>query len=103
MDSPEKKKKEEDARDIQLEKLLEMQFKARLILGGCTMEIGDVLRLGQGAVIELDTQITDSLQVWVNEKPVARAETVVINERFGAKITEIASKEDRLKEMADGD
>ena len=103
MDSPKEKKKQEDAREIQLEKLLDMKFKARLILGECTMEIGDVLRLGQGAVIELDTQITDSLQVWVNEKPVATAEAVVVNERFGAKITEIASKEERLKDMADGD
>ena len=104
MNSPKKKtKKEEDAHAIQLEKLLDMKFKARLILGGCTMEIGDVLRLGQGAVVELDTQINDALQVWVNEKPVAKAETVVVNERFGAKIIEFASKEERLKDMTDGD
>ncbi|MBF0279813.1 MAG: FliM/FliN family flagellar motor switch protein [SAR324 cluster bacterium] len=104
MDSPKKKKQtQEEIQSIQLEKLLDMKFKARLILGQCTMEIGDVLRLGQGAVLELDTQINESVQVWVNEKPVAKAETVVVNERFGAKITEIASKEERLKDMTDGD
>ncbi|MBF0288047.1 MAG: FliM/FliN family flagellar motor switch protein [SAR324 cluster bacterium] len=86
---------------IQLERLLDMQFKARLILGGCTMEVDDILALGQGAVLELDTPITEPIQIWVNDRLIAKAETVVVNERFGAKIVEIASKEERLKDMAD--
>ena len=103
MDSKKKRKKKQDSQAMQLEKLLDMKFKARLILGGCTMEIGEVLRLGQGAVLELDTPINEALQVWVNEKLIAKAETVVVNERFGARITEIASKAERLKDMADVD
>ncbi len=86
---------------MQLEKLLDMQFSARLILGGCTMEIDDILSLGQGAVLELDTPINEPIQVWVNDRLIAKAETVVVNERFGAKIVEIASREERLKDMAD--
>lgn len=96
-----KEKQKADTRAVQMEKLLDMPFKARLILGGCTMEVGDILSLGQGAVLELETPVTEDLQVWVNDRLIAKAESVVVNERFGAKITEIASQEERLKDMAD--
>lgn len=88
---------------MQLEKLLDMEFQARLVLGGVSMEVGNILRLGQGAVLELDTALTEPLQVWVNDRLIAKAEPVVVNEHFGARITEIASKEERLKDMADVD
>lgn len=88
---------------VQLEKLLDMEFRTRLVLGAVNMEIADILSLGQGAVLELDKAITEPLQLWVNDRLIAKAETVVVNEHFGARITEIASKEELLKDMADVD
>ncbi len=88
------------SQSIQLEKLLDMRFNARLILGSCTMEIGDILGLGQGAILELDTPTHEPLELWVNDRMIAKAETVVVNERFGARITEISPTAERLKDMA---
>lgn len=84
---------------IQLNKLLGMPFTARLVLGGCTMEIADVLTLGQGSVLEMETSINDPLELWVNDRLVAKAETVVVNEKIGARIVQITPPEEWLKEM----
>lgn len=86
-----------------LDKLLDMKFTARMILGGCTMEIADILNLGQGSVIELDTPATGYMQVWVNEHMIAKATSVVSNEKYGARIVQIASAQERLKHMANLD
>ncbi|MGK5093502.1 FliM/FliN family flagellar motor switch protein [Deltaproteobacteria bacterium TL4] len=84
----------------QMEQLLDLPITARLVLGGCNLEIGDILTLGQGSVLELDSVTEEPIQLWVNNRLIAKAETVVVNEKFGAKIVDIASAEERLKSMA---
>lgn len=96
-----KTSKQKRTQAIQLDKLLGLEFKTRLVLGECSMDIGDIISLGHGAVLELDTHISAPLQIWVNDKLIAKAETVVVNERFGAKIVEISATEERLKGIAD--
>ena len=87
-------------RSKQMESLLGMKFTARLVLGKCKMEIGDILNIGQGAVIELDTPVRDSLKLYVNDRLIAEAETVVVHEKFGAKIEKIEPTAQRLKDIA---
>ena len=97
-------KKEMNAnQSMQLEKLLDMPFTVRLMLGTCTMEVGDIISLGQGAVIEFETPVSENLQLWVNDHPIAKASSVVVNERYGAKILEISPQEERLISMVDHD
>lgn len=86
-----------------MEKLLDMHFTARLVLGSCAMEIGDILTLGQGAVLEFDTPISEPLKLYVDDHMIAKAESVVVNERFGARIKEITPREKRLQGMSEQD
>ncbi|MBF0236286.1 MAG: FliM/FliN family flagellar motor switch protein [SAR324 cluster bacterium] len=84
----------------QFEQLLDMDFTVRFILGECTMEIGDILNLGQGSILELENWADQPFELWVNDRHLAKAETVVVNERFGARITEIGTPEKRINELA---
>lgn len=82
------------------EQLLDLPLETRLVLGECMMNISEVLRLGQGSVIELDSSPKEPLEVWVNNRQIARAETVVVQEKVGARIVKIASPEARLQSMS---
>ena len=61
-------------------------------LGGCHMSMRDVLNLAVGSVVQLDNLATAPVDVYVNKKLVARGEVVVVENRFGVKITEIIGK-----------
>ena len=67
------------------------------------MEIGDILTLGQGSILELTNSVDAPFELWVNNRLIAKAETVVVNEKFGARIVKIDSPKDRLKDMASFD
>ena len=64
------------------------------------MLINDLLQLGQGSVIELTKLVGDPLEVLVNDKLVARGEVVVVNEKFGVRLTDIVTAMERVKSLA---
>ena len=99
-DSTQKTGKPSASRHTQSEQLLDLSLETRLILGECMMDISEVLRLGQGSVIELDSKPKEPLEVWVNDRQIARARTVVVEEKVGAQIVQIESPETRLKSMS---
>jgi flagellar motor switch protein FliN/FliY len=99
-DSTQKIGKLSAVRHPQTEQLLDLPLETRLILGECMMNISEVLRLGQGSVIELDSKPKEPLEVWVNDRQIARAQTVVVEEKVGARIVQIESPETRLKSMS---
>ena len=99
-DSTQKTGKPSAAKHTQSEQLLDLSLETRLILGECMMKISEVLRLGQGSVIELDSKPKEPLEVWVNDRQIARARTVVVEEKVGAQIVQIESPETRLKSMS---
>ncbi len=68
-------------------------------VGRSKMLISDLLTLGQGSVIELHRLVGDELDFLINGKLIAKGEVVVVNEKFGCKITEIVSPEDRIKHL----
>jgi flagellar motor switch protein FliN/FliY len=72
--------------------LLDMAVDLSVELGGCHMSMRDVLNLTIGSVVQLDKLATAPVDVYVNKKIVARGEVVVVENRFGVKITEIIGK-----------
>ena len=81
------------------EALPEMTLTTRLILGECHMEIAEILKLGQGSVLELDSIADQPLELWVNDQFIAKVLPVISHDKVGAQIQEIASKEQRMREI----
>ena len=79
--------------------LPEMTLTTRLILGECHMEIAEILKLGQGSVLELDSIADQPLELWVNDQFIAKVLPVISHDKVGAQIQEIASKEHRMREI----
>lgn len=75
-----------------LDVLLDVAIDLSVELGGCHMSMRDVLNLTVGSVVQLDKLATAPVNVYVNKKIVARGEVVVVENRFGVKITEILGK-----------
>ena len=59
------------------------------VLGKSTMQVSDLLKLGRGAVIELDRKVGEAIDIYVNNRLVARGEVVVMEEQLGVTMTEI--------------
>ncbi len=68
-------------------------------VGRAKMNISDLLSLGQGSVLELHRLVGEDLDMFVNGKLVARGEVVVINEKFGARLTEVIPPAERVKRL----
>ena len=84
-------------RDINF--LLDIPLVVMIEIGRTKMFIKDLLQLGQGSVIELDKMVGEPMDVFVNGKLIARGEVVVINEKFGIRLTEIISPSDRILQL----
>lgn len=80
------------ARD--LEAVYDIPVQVSAVLGKATMQINQLLRLGRGAVIELDRKVGEPIEIYVNNRLVARGEVVVVEDRLGITMTEIV-KTDR--------
>ena len=75
-----------------LEFLLDVPIKLTVELGSCQISMRDLLQLNVGSVVQLDKSANASVDLYVNQKLVARGEVVVVEENFGIKITEIVGK-----------
>lgn len=81
-----------------LDFILDVTLQVTVEVGRARMTIQDLLQLGQGSVIELTKLAGEPLDIYVNGKPVARGEAVIVNEKFGVRLTDIISPDDRLLE-----
>lgn len=79
--------------------LLDIPLEITAELGRTRMIINDLLQLGQGSVIELNKLAGEPLEILVNQKLIARGEVVVVNEKFGIRLTDIISPVDRIKQL----
>jgi flagellar motor switch protein FliN/FliY len=68
-------------------------------MGKTKMLINDLLQLGQGSVIELTKLVGEPLDVLVNDQLVAKGEVVVVNEKFGVRLTEVITPEERIENL----
>jgi len=83
-----------------LDLILDIPLTVTVELGRSKMLINDLLQLGQGSVVELTKLVGDPLEVLVNNKLVARGEVVVVNEKFGVRLTDIVTPMERVKSLA---
>jgi flagellar motor switch protein FliN len=65
------------------------------VLGKSTMQVSSLLRLGRGAVVELDRKVGEAIDIYVNNRLVARGEVVVVEDRLGVTMTEIIKSDRR--------
>ena len=77
-----------------LEAVYDIPVQVSAVLGKSTMHVSQLLKLGRGAVVELDRKVGEAIDIYVNNRLVARGEVVVIEDRLGITMTEII-KEDR--------
>ena len=72
-----------------LEPVYDIPVQVSAVLGKSTMEVSQLLRLGRGAVVELDRKVGEAIDIYVNNRLVARGEVVVVEDRLGITMTEI--------------
>lgn len=82
-----------------LEFLLDIPLEVSVELGRSRILLGELLQLGQGSVIELNKLAGEPLEIFINQKLVAKGEAVVVNEKFGVKLTDIISPIERVKQL----
>ena len=83
----------------ELDFILDIPLDVSAELGRTRLLINELLQLGQGSVVELNKLASEPLEVYVNGKLVARGEAVVINEKFGVRLTDIISPIERVKQL----
>jgi flagellar motor switch protein FliN/FliY len=75
-----------------LKMILDIPLKVSVELGRTKMLVNDLLQLGQGSVIELDKIAGEPMEILINDKLVAMGEVVVVNEKFGVRLTDVVSQ-----------
>ena len=76
-----------------LEAVYDIPVQVSAVLGKTTMQVSELLKLGRGAVIELDRKVGEAIDIYVNNRLVARGEVVVVEDRLGVTMTEIIKTE----------
>lgn len=89
----------QDGNRRELDFILDIPLDVSAELGRTRLLINELLQLGQGSVVELNKLAGEPLEVYVNGKMVARGEAVVINEKFGIRLTDIISPIERVKQL----
>ena len=77
----------------ELEAVYDVPVQVSAVLGKAAMEVSQLLKLGSGAVIELDRKVGEAIDIYVNNRLVARGEVVVVEDRLGVTMTEIIKTE----------
>ncbi|MFH1805545.1 MAG: flagellar motor switch protein FliN [Pseudomonadota bacterium] len=76
-----------------LEAVYDIPVQVSAVLGKSTMQVSQLLKLGRGAVVELDRKVGEAIDIYVNNRLVARGEVVVVEDRLGVTMTEIIKSE----------
>ncbi len=79
--------------------VMDVPVELRVELGRRKSRIGDLLKLGPGSVLELDKPNGEPLDIYVNDRLIARGEAVVVGERYGIRLTEVLIHHDGLGEV----
>ena len=76
-----------------LEAVFDVPVQVSAVLGRSKMDVGELLRLGPGTVLELDRRVGESIDIYVNNRLVARGEVVLVEDKLGVTMTEIIKQE----------
>lgn len=88
-----------DAADLNLDVILDVPVSLSLEVGRTRMPIRNLLQLNRGSVIELERGAGEPLDVYVNGTLIAHGEVVVINDRFGVRLTDVVSPSERIRRL----
>ena len=76
-----------------LEALFDVPVQVSAVLGRARMDVGELLKLGPGAVLELDRKVGEAIDIYVNNRLVARGEVVLVEDKLGVTMTEVIKTE----------
>jgi flagellar motor switch protein FliN/FliY len=96
-DKPEANEPERDRKNLDF--ILDIPLQVTVELGRTKLLVKDILQLNQGAVVELTKLAGEPLDIFVNSKLVARGEAVVINDKFGVRLVDIVSPNERVEKI----
>ena len=88
-----------DAEELDLDVILDVPVKLSLEVGRTRIPIRNLLQLNQGSVVELERGVGDPLDVFINGTLVAHGEVVVVNDRFGVRLTDVVSPSERIRRL----
>jgi len=91
------KKSPANVRDIDF--LLDIPLEITVELGRTKMLIKEILQLGQSSVVELEKLAGEPMEIFVNNKLIAKGDVVVVNEKFGVRLTDIMSPAERIRQL----
>jgi flagellar motor switch protein FliN/FliY len=94
-----KKKKPDNKSTFDLDFILDIPLTLTCELGRSRMLISELLQLGQGSVLELTKLAGEPMDIYVNQRLIARGEVVVVNEKFGVRLTDIVSPAERVNKL----
>jgi len=97
--SPKPPEKAPKVKANHFEFILDIPLEVSVELGRTRMIVNDLLQLGQGSVIELTKLAGEPMEILVNQKLIARGEVVVVNEKFGVRLTDIISPMERVEQL----
>jgi len=80
---------EGDNTNVTLEAVYDIPVQISVVLGKTSMPVSQLLKLGRGAVIELERKVGESIDIYVNNRLIAKGEVVVVEDRIGVTMTEI--------------
>ncbi|MCL0042411.1 flagellar motor switch protein FliN [Thermodesulfovibrionales bacterium] len=79
--------------------ILDVSLELTVVIGSVKMLVQELLQLSQGSVIALDKLAGEPMDVYVNDKLIGRGEVVVVNEKFGIRLTDIISPTERARQL----
>ncbi len=85
--------------DRNIDLILDIPLKLTVELGRTKMLVSELLNLGQGSVVELNKLAGEPMEILVNDKLIARGEAVVVNEKFGVRLTDVISPQERVEQL----
>lgn len=91
--------RESGTKDKNLALILDIPLRVTVEIGRTKMPVSELLNLTQGSVIELNKLAGEPMEVFVNDKLIARGEAVVVNEKFGVRLTDIISPTERIEQL----
>jgi flagellar motor switch protein FliN/FliY len=89
----------ESNRDVNLETILDVPVTLSMEVGRARIPIRNLLQLNQGSVVELERAAGEPLDVFVNGTLIAHGEVVVVNEKFGIRLTDVISPAERIRKL----
>lgn len=88
-----------ETKDVNLDVILDVPVTLSMEVGRTRVPIRNLLQLNQGSVVELDRAAGEPLDVYVNGTLIAHGEVVVVNEKFGIRLTDVISPQERIRKL----